>query len=81
MNKKQKMLLLLLTIICACLLTACDYEYYLYHEHIRQNTEVVQIDLIRYENPINTENSSDNTTYDIARLLQFRLINYRYSPR
>jgi len=69
MKKIRKMILIVLTIFSTCLLIACDYEYYLYHEHIRQNTEVVQIDLINYNNPINTENPSVNTAIDIEKLV------------
>ena len=55
MNKTQKNLLFLIIVCSAFLLTACDYEYYLYHDYIRENTEVVQIDLVNYNNPIDTE--------------------------
>lgn len=47
MKKIRKMLILLSIICSAFLLTVCDYEYYLYHDYIRENTEVVEIELVR----------------------------------
>lgn len=75
MNKTQKNLLFLIIVCSAFLLTACDYEYYLYHDYIRENTEVVQIDLVNYNNPIDTENSTENTVYDVEKLVILEILN------
>jgi len=75
MNKIQKNLLFLIIVCSAFLLTACDYEYYLYHDYIRENTEVVQIDLVNYNNPIDTENSTENTVYDVEKLVILETLN------
>ena len=75
MNKIQKNLLCLIIVCSAFLLTACDYEYYLYHDYIRENTEVVQIDLVNYNNPIDTENSTDDTVYDVEKLVILETLN------
>ncbi|MDY0209165.1 MAG: hypothetical protein RBR48_03210 [Bacilli bacterium] len=75
MNKIRKLLLLLLIVCSAFLLTACDYEYYLYHDYIRENTEAVKIELLKYNNPINTENSTENTLYDDEKLVILETLN------
>ena len=73
--KISKLLVLILTICAAFLLFACDYEFYLYHENIRENTEVVQIDLVNYTNPISEENQSENTLYDVEKLEVLETLN------
>ncbi|MDD3126428.1 MAG: hypothetical protein WC479_01585 [Candidatus Izemoplasmatales bacterium] len=75
MYKIRKNLLFLIIVCSAFLLIACDYEYYLYHENIRENTEVVQIDLVNYNNPIDTENSTENTVYDVEKLVILETLN------
>ncbi|MFA5289907.1 MAG: hypothetical protein WC351_02555 [Candidatus Izemoplasmatales bacterium] len=75
MSKIQKMFLLLLIVCSAFLLTACDYEYYLYHDYIRENTEVVKIELVNYINPSDTENSTENTVYDVEKLVILETLN------
>lgn len=77
MLKISKILLLGLIISCVVLLTACsqDYEYYLYHDYIRENTEVVEIKLIIYNDPINTENSTEKTPYDVEKLETLETLN------
>ena len=73
--KTSKLLVLLLIVCATFLLYACDYEYYLYHENIRKNTEVVQIDLVKYTNPSYEENQSENTLFDVEKLEVLETLN------
>jgi hypothetical protein len=54
-------------LVCtAILLVACDYEYDLYHEFIREETEVEKIELITYDGQ--GEGSSDHPVFDSEKL-------------
>ncbi len=75
MGKILKSMCFLLIIASVFLLTACDYEYYLYHDHIRINSEVKEIQLINYHNPFDTENSTENTIFDIEKLVVLETLN------
>lgn len=68
MIKLNKVLMLILLIGFIVLLTACDYEYYLYHEFIRNETEVDTIELIRYNNPDAQENPLIEYSFDVEKL-------------
>ena len=71
-------LLFVLLICFIMLLTACvqDHEYYLYHKHIRDNTEVIKIELIYYDNQINLDNSTENILYHIETLETLNVDEY-----
>ena len=69
MNKIKHIMLLVLMIGSVFLLTACDYEYYLYHGNIRVNTEVEKVELISYSHQNSTDNSEDNLLFDDEKLV------------
>lgn len=69
MHKMRHMILLVLIIGSLFLLTACDYEYYLYHGNIRVNTEVEKIEFISYSHQNSTDNSEDNLLFDDEKLV------------
>jgi len=69
MHKVRHMILLVLIIGSVFLLTACDYEYYLYHGNIRVNTEVEKVELISYSHQNSTDNSEDNLLFDDDKLV------------
>ncbi|MCF7924389.1 MAG: hypothetical protein K9L64_04680 [Candidatus Izimaplasma sp.] len=75
----KKSIILLFVLSCSLFLSACDYEYYLYHDHIRKETEVEKIELIRYN--VSAENSStekhvfDSSNLEIIETLETKDID------
>jgi hypothetical protein len=61
--KKILRLTLIFTFIFSC--SACDYEYYLYHENIRKETRVSFIELINYNNPDAQNNPLEKYPFNV----------------
>lgn len=75
MSKFNKALSLIMFMFCIFLLTACDYEYYLYHDAIRKDTEVDRIELINYNSPDAQENPLEIYQFDLERLEILEILN------
>lgn len=68
MTISRKVICLLTALLCLVFLFACDYEYDLYHENIREETEVVGIDLIQYYGQNEGNDISGDPVFDAEKL-------------
>lgn len=64
----KKFLIVALVIVSMIILSACDYEYRLYHEYIREETKVINIELINYNNALAQENPFEEYSFDLEKL-------------
>jgi len=75
MLKHKNGLILIFLVIFIILLTACDYYYDLYHEYIREETEVTSVELIYYNNPTVKDNPLEIYPFDLEQLEILEALN------
>jgi len=73
--KKKRKMLLIIAILISLMLTSCDYEYSLYHTYIRDNTNVVSIEMINYDDPNSINDFPDNTLFNSEKLTVLEILN------